>query len=805
MNTINTVRIWGLFLVLKMRLALVGIYFVSSLISYLNASDTANVKAVERSFQAAVGFETQAIYGGALAEVDLASDTAWTMSTDGGPTRPIKVPGGGWNSDSQTPRIDTMTGVSDHVIYERKLEIPQLSADQVTRISFGAVNYGAEIYIDDKLVGSHDGSQTPFEVDLTGAVTPGKCCDLKVKAIHRRHYMIPTNSQPLELSPFFSSLAKKKKDLLVCTVPVSIDTPVGAKNWVTCGWFGHDKFSYGIIRYVKLRVYPAVHIDDLFVKPSVSNNTLTVIASVRNTTGGDKSLILSGRLESWNKQDWPYPSIPETRLEVPAGKSRQVVIGPIRWGLGPKSYWWPNIPFREEYIATLHNLILEIRGEEMNFGKPHQTYTQRFGFCEHAEGPYYYTVNGVRVMQVGDVTTESQIGAYDAYATLPAFLPPTKPGTGCPETWRRYMRCGINANRVSCNLPTKYMLETADEVGFMLIPEAVEFGNFSSIPGPVHAQTVREMGWLCRNHPSVIRYSLGNEIRGSMEPWCFLIDAMREVDDSRPLIFDNQGKAGNMFVGIKGGHAYDSQHYGPAACNVKKDKIFNMGEMCWGTDLLMEFGVEAMQLRLFDWGYLASWCWLNYWPNFFEGMNSQLHVQKMHNSIDRVDNVNGWGSPVVALVQRALHPYLVVDTGILKENLPSYRMGINGPTAWHQLGQGDVQWPRVFPKCSAGETVTRQIEIFNGGLEGDQLSLRWSGRWDSPNGPVAVAGETVGPLTIQSGFHATQAISFTVPAIEAEGRRLYVVLESLKEGAVVYREDRIYLDISRGGPQPSLK
>jgi hypothetical protein len=135
------------------------------------------------------------------------------------------------------------------------------------------------------------------------------------------------------------------------------------------------------------------------------------------------------------------------------------------------------------------------------------------------------------VTQVGDVTTESQIGYYDAYATLPAFLPPTGPGTGCPETWRRYMRCGINSNRVSCGLPTEYMMQAADETGFMLIPEAVTFGNNTCRYNDIyHPQTVREMGLLCRNHPCVIRYSLGNEIR---DP----IKLSRDSTSPRPFVF----------------------------------------------------------------------------------------------------------------------------------------------------------------------------------------------------------------------------------------------------------------------------
>jgi len=741
---------------------------------------------------------------GALAEIDLTSDgaggttgTAWTLSADGATARPIKVPGGGWNSDWQEPRIDTMTGVVDYVVYERKILVPEIVAGQVTKISFGAVNYGADVLVNDMLMGSHVGSMTPFEVDISSAVVPGRECSLKVKAYHRRHYMVPVGGSPKELSPFqTNTVVKKASTMLTCGIPVSIDTPMGSQNWVGCGWYGKDKFAYGIIRHIKMKVLPPLHIEEIFVKPSVSNDTLTVVVSVRNSLRAEKSLVLSGRLSPWNSGSWQYPAIADIPMVIPSGKSKEVVIGPIKWGLGPKSYWWPNMPFREDYTATLHNLVLDIKEPGWLLSKKCQTYTQRFGFCEHSEGPYYYMVNGVRVFQVGDVTTESQIGNYDSYATVRAFQPPTGPKTGCPETWRRYMRCGINANRVSCNIPTEYMLEAADEVGFMLIPEAVTFGNNIDIYGPVHDQTVKEMGILCRNHPSVIRYSLGNEIRGSMEPWRPLIDTILEVDDTRPLLFECQGTPGTEFPGIKGGHAYSGAHYGTIMKNPGK-AIYNMGEYCWGTDYMMEAGILGMQMRLYDWAYVAPWCWLNYWPNFFEGINSEKHVQKVHNSIDRVDNVNGWGSPVVKLVQRALHPYLLLDLGIMEDtnNVPVVHNGNNGQTPWHEKGGGDVYWPRHLPTCTGGETVERRIEIFNGGLSGDKLSLKWSAHWDSPSGPVAVAGETLGPLEIQPGFHANQVVRFTAPETDKAESRLYLVMESIKDGAVVYTEDRIYFTV----------
>ena len=168
---------------------------------------------------------------------------------------------------------------------------------------------------------------------------------------------------------------------------------------------------------------------------------------------------------------------------------------------------------------------------------------------------------------------------------------------------------------------------------------------------------------------------------------------------------------------------------------------------------------------------------LNYWPSFFEGIDHAKHVQNVHNSIDRQDNVNGWGSPLVNLVQRALHPYLLLDVGIMEdpENLPD--LEADRPRSdWHEVGEGNIQWPRNLPRYARGDTVERRIEIFNGGLSGNKLSLKWSAHWDSPGGPVAVAGETLGPLEIQPGFHATETIRFPLPATDKDERRLYLVL-----------------------------
>ena len=692
------------------------------------------------------------------AEIDLASDSAWTLSLDGGAPRAIQVPGGGWNSDQQVPRIDSMGGVKDFCTYERRITIPLEAREQVVKLLFGAVTYGCEVFLDGRKVGEHQGPQVAFEVDLTAAASPGKEQTLAVKVFHRRHYYRNGSCDVAVGWDFVSSSDPEfEKE---------------AKRW--CWWFGNSKVGYGICRSIKLVILPAVHIEGVFVRPSVEKKQLACDVWIRNTTNTGRSLRLESKLSSWNKGAWPYPAIPALDVTVAAAGVVKVTVGPVPWELGAASYWWPNIPFREDYVATLHNLHLKLtEGPRAWHECP-----QRFGFVEHAEGPYYYTVNGVRITGMSDATAEGQISHYDAYGASAAFLPPTKPGTGCPETWKRYQRIGINTNRTHCSPPTDYMMETADEAGFMLIPEAPIWGNgLSRFQPDATPQTVRDMGLQCRNHPCVARYSLTNEVAGPRDdkwPWRALIDAMLEVDDRHPLVFELNFPGSPQVAGLKRGHASVMEHYTDIHAK-GGDFIRGMGEHFWTTDGMGDFAVGAGTLRGNDWCYFAPWSWINYWPNFLEGMNHELHAWKVNNHTDRTDKVDGWDSPVVRFVQHRLHPYLVMDQEIETLN-PAY----------------SPDWPKHQPVLPAGSEVTRRIEVFNGGLLGNRMALKWQTRWDSPQGDPVADGRQ--DFVVEPGFHTTRTIAFKAPPADRP-RTLVLLVESLLDQKSVFTEDKLRYQI----------
>ena len=68
------------------------------------------------------------------------------------------------------------------IYYHRKLEIPSAWENKKILLHFGAVFYHAEVYIDGKQAGFHDGGSSSFTVDITGFVKAGAESNLVVKA-----------------------------------------------------------------------------------------------------------------------------------------------------------------------------------------------------------------------------------------------------------------------------------------------------------------------------------------------------------------------------------------------------------------------------------------------------------------------------------------------------------------------------------------------------------------------------------------------------------------------------------------------
>ncbi|MDR3107435.1 MAG: hypothetical protein LBU05_04455, partial [Bifidobacteriaceae bacterium] len=99
----------------------------------------------------------------------------WDFFPEWGPARSITVPFA-WET--------VASGVGqtwlEHATYQRLIDIPRWEDARIF-VCFGAVHYRCAVYLDDRLLGTHQGGQTPFEFDLDGLVTPGGRARLRVQ------------------------------------------------------------------------------------------------------------------------------------------------------------------------------------------------------------------------------------------------------------------------------------------------------------------------------------------------------------------------------------------------------------------------------------------------------------------------------------------------------------------------------------------------------------------------------------------------------------------------------------------------
>ncbi|SCG38982.1 glycoside hydrolase family 2 protein [Micromonospora coxensis] len=69
--------------------------------------------------------------------------------------------------------------------YRTTVRIPANWADRQVRLNFLAVNYKADVWVDGRLIGAHEGGHTPFALPIGDVLTPGATAVIVVR-VHRR-------------------------------------------------------------------------------------------------------------------------------------------------------------------------------------------------------------------------------------------------------------------------------------------------------------------------------------------------------------------------------------------------------------------------------------------------------------------------------------------------------------------------------------------------------------------------------------------------------------------------------------------
>jgi hypothetical protein len=391
--------------------------------------------------------------------------------------------------------------------YRRKVRVPDSMKGQRIKLRFSSVKYKAGVYWNGEKVGEHSDGYIPFEIDITDKIDFSKENELLVGVIDhialQRPDVLPysryeygyTGKHPL--SPPYETVIG----------PVyRTERPIG-----------------GICDNVDIVSYPKVYIEDFHITTSVRRSHIMVQVSVLNQSIDNGSYEAAVFIEDKGKiiNDFPKQSV-----LVASGKSVGLLF--------EESWKNPHLWSHED--PYLYTMIFRIYQNDKIIDEK----KFRFGFREYwIEGTQFY-LNG-RVFKV-------RRNHFNYGATY--------------EDAKRYMKTlkSINVNQIRLHHKgaPEWILSMADEIGMTLCPESAFYTRWRwyDIENPKMWENAR-IHWAgivksAKNHPSVVMYSLENEMistargpeyldkrRRYRDNWIKIGQYVRSLDPTKPLQYSS--------------------------------------------------------------------------------------------------------------------------------------------------------------------------------------------------------------------------------------------------------------------------
>ncbi|KXJ85903.1 glycoside hydrolase superfamily [Microdochium bolleyi] len=331
---------------------------------------------------------------------------------------------------------------------------------------------------------------------------------------------------------------------------IRLDNPNASSRWYP---------GAGLYRNIWLVKTSDVHVGHYGSRvntPSVSAQEATVELGIDVVNAGKEEVQVTAVTEvrAVGSQDVvaTFPSVSGT---VAAGMKQAIdssvkISNPRLWGPPPEQT--PNL---YEATTTL----------KTSDGKVLDTYTTRFGVRSLVHDPNQgLLVNGVRVYQKGTCNHHDQ-GALGAAFHIAAAR----------RQLNTLREMGSNALRTTHNPPAPELLELADEMGFVVLDEAFDMWRQAKVQNDYHLlfddwheADLRSLLRRDRNHPSVIAWSIGNEIpeqrtAAGAATGQVLVDIVRSEDVTRPATCAfNSARPGDGLPGVVDGVGLNYQGEG---------------------------------------------------------------------------------------------------------------------------------------------------------------------------------------------------------------------------------------------------
>lgn len=335
---------------------------------------------------------------------------------------------------------------------------PGASASGSRRLlSFEAVDYLADVWVNGRHMGTHEGGETPFVLDVTGALKTGVPNLIAVRVLNPSN--VPIDGFTLANTPHRAKC-----------LPYSAG-----------GSYDHG----GIVGSVALETVPPVWQEDLYAQPSPATGLVKVRLALRNAT--DKPADVRVDLSIAPAVSGETSDAVTLRRRVKPGstavEAELRVANPRKWDL--------NDPFL--YRVSARTIV----------GGLGQERSVRIGFRDFRLDRGYFRLNGRRIYLRSSHTVNAM--------PVGQQVPPD------PGLFRRDLvlmkTMGFNMIRFIWGGATREQLDACDEIGLMALVEHSASNPFEVTPHMEERfdQSIGDTIRLHRNHPSVTIWGLLNE------------------------------------------------------------------------------------------------------------------------------------------------------------------------------------------------------------------------------------------------------------------------------------------------------
>ncbi len=397
--------------------------------------------------------------------------------------------------------------------YRRTLRVPSDWKEPHIFLRFGGAKFVSTVFVNGQEAGGHFGGWEPFEVEITKHVRREGDNQLLVRV----QDVTGVVAEPLALSP------KRRGHRSIERARDSVMAPVGSQP-----------NRIGLWQPVSLIARGDVYVQSVFVTPSVRRKELEVELTLRNLAAEPRTPKLLTRVLNWpDHVGAPVLDLGTLTTTLAASSTRTHTMrarwdNPRLWSLDSPALYVLSVLF-----------VPSTQGE-----KPGEAASIRFGFREFwTEGPHL-VLNGTRMKFLA--TAGHPRGNLDDGLSKEAAL----------DFYRRIREAGCVAMRLHANVWPEAWYEAADEVGMPIIMESALFCNPQqyALTKPEfwknYADHLAAIIRHKRNHPSIVMYSLENEIlhcggeHFAKDCERRLAEAgrmVKRIDPTRPIMYDADG------------------------------------------------------------------------------------------------------------------------------------------------------------------------------------------------------------------------------------------------------------------------